>query len=786
MFAAWIAFPLVLWLICLGCGLLIRFLTRADIGTVMLAPLGFATLILIGELASVFSFTAELTAPAATAAAIAGVLLSRPSTPRRWDPWAIAAPLAVFAVYAAPIVLSGEPTFSGYIKLDDTSTFLAITDRIAGHGRDLSGLAPSTYEATLAVNLGSGYPIGAFLPLAVGTSLIGRDAAWLFQPYMAVLGLLLAQCLYGLSGTLGLSRPLRAAVAFVAAQPALLFGYYLWGGVKEIAAALLLATLAMLVPTALQGWRSWRMTLPAGIAAAALVALLSAGGAALWLVPMLLIAGAAGIASQGLRRTAVAAGGLVLFAGAVAAPWLIDGGLLPRDSTSLADPRELGNLLGPLKLWQAWGIWPAGDFRHTPSDSFVTAALIAIAIGAAAIGGVFIWRRRALAPGVFVASLIIGAAALILIGSPWVDGKALATVSPALLFLAVLGAAVLITRGLRIEGAIVMAAIAAGVMWSNAMAYRDVWLAPFDRLSELQAIGTRIAGQGPTLLTSYEPYAVRHFLRDADPEGAAELRRRTVPLRNGDVLHESEFADIDDFALDGLQVYRTLVLRRSPDASRPPLPFQLVFRDQNWEIWQQQGSAKPLDHLPLGTDSEPTAVPSCAAIMSLAAKQGATELAASERPNPMLIPISDLSLPPGWRLDAPGASVVFPERSGVASGNIQVPEDGRYGLWIGGSDHGEVEVRIDGKSVGAETRILDHVGQYRELGTAKLSGGTHRIALSYDRGGPAPGANEDPSAIGPIALSTATGADSRLLTVPLPDAASLCGRPLDWVEAVSG
>ena len=55
---------------------------------------------------------------------------------------ALLAAAAVFAVYAAPIVLSGEPTIAGFIKLDDTATWLALTDRVMEHGRDLGGLAP--------------------------------------------------------------------------------------------------------------------------------------------------------------------------------------------------------------------------------------------------------------------------------------------------------------------------------------------------------------------------------------------------------------------------------------------------------------------------------------------------------------------------------------------------------------------------------------------------------------------------------------------------------------------
>ena len=116
----------------------------------------------------------------------------------------------------------GQATFAGFIKLDDTATWMALTDRVMEHGRSLSGLAPSTYEATLAFNLGKGYPIGAFLPLGVARELVGQDVAWVIQPYMASLGAMLALVLWELPRALvGLAR-LRAVVGFVAAQAALL------------------------------------------------------------------------------------------------------------------------------------------------------------------------------------------------------------------------------------------------------------------------------------------------------------------------------------------------------------------------------------------------------------------------------------------------------------------------------------------------------------------------------------------------------------------------------------
>ena len=95
-------------------------------------------------------------------------------------------------------------------------------------------------------NLADGYPVGAFIPLGVGRALVPMDAAWLIQPYMALLAVLLALSLWDLGGRLITSPRARALVVFAAAQPALLYGYYLWGGVKEIAAAALIALVACL------------------------------------------------------------------------------------------------------------------------------------------------------------------------------------------------------------------------------------------------------------------------------------------------------------------------------------------------------------------------------------------------------------------------------------------------------------------------------------------------------------------------------------------------------------
>jgi hypothetical protein len=784
MLLSWLLFPLLLLALSAGCGLLVNRASGGVLPSPLVAPAGFTVVILVGELASIAPGLADLAAPVTIALAIAGFLLARGSG--RWglERYAALAALGVFAVYAAPIVFSGEPTFAGYIKLDDTATWLALTDRIADAGRDLSGLAPSTYEATLDFNLGSGYPIGAFTPLAIGSTILGRDPAWVFQPYLATMALLLALCLYQLASEVSRRPQLRGAIAFLAAQPALLFGYYLWGGVKEVATALLLALLAALIPTVVEERLTWRGGIPIALAAAATLAVLTAAGASLWLLPMLALAALAVAVRAGgralLTRLGVVAG-LALLA---SLPWLLDAGLLPKDSGALTDPGELGNLIGPLSPWQAVGIWPNGDFRLHPSDSFATVVLIAVALIAAALGLRQIWARRALGPGAFVAGLVLGAFCLAAIGSPWVDGKALATCAPAVLFAACVGAAFLWERGLRVEGGVVLGLIALGVLWSNFLGYREEYVAPYQRLAELEQIGDRIAGQGPALMTEYEPYGARHFLRDADAEGASELRRRPVQLTSGKTLEKGETADIDEFALPGLLEYRTLIPRRSPLASRPPLPFQLLEAGDDYEVWQSDGRPPPLEHLALQGTEGPSAVPSCAEVERLAALPGARHLAASVRSEPTWIELGRLSLPEGWKVGGGGAYVT-PSSDGTATGSFEVAEAGSYGVWLGGSPRGDVTVEVDGQVAGTSGSTLDHADEYRQVGTVDLEPGRHTIAFTYESAGPlSPGTGGEVFPLGPIILSTDTAAEARVEVVNVSEAASLCERPLDWIEAL--
>ena len=217
-----------------------------------------------------------------------------------------------------------------------------------------------------------------------------------------------------------------------------------------------------------------------------------------------------------------------------------------------------------------------GDFRFHPDAELAAYALIAIACLAAVAGLAWCRRRGDPAPLVYVGGALVSCAVLVIAGSPWVGGKALATASPAIPFAALLGVGWLASSGRRLAAAGVAAAVAGGILWSNALGYGGVSLAPHDQLAELERIGDRIEGQGPTLMTEYEPYGARHFLRAADAEGISELRRHDDPAsRRRPRSPRAAPTDTDRVDPGALGYFRTLVVRRSPAQSRPPSPYRL-------------------------------------------------------------------------------------------------------------------------------------------------------------------------------------------------------------------
>jgi hypothetical protein len=812
---SWVLLPLVLAAVGAGWGVLIERLTGVRVG-VLLVPLGLAGALVLASLLTAWSTSAPAAVPLAVAGAVAGLVLGWRYR-RGIAGWPALVALGALLVYGAPVLLSGSATFAGYVRLDDTATWLGITDHVMSHGRSLADLPPSTYSLLLASYVANSYPLGGFMLLGVGHGLTGIDSAWIFQPYLACCGAALALCVYALCEPLVASPRLRALVAFLGAQPALLYGYSLWGGIKELTAAFLLALGAALLARVLaKRPESPRELLPLAVATGGLIVTLGAGAAA-WVLPALLGVVVVWVwrapARARLWPVARDVGLLAAMTALLALPmWVVlssflkgDGNLYTGQSTS----ENLGNLIRPLSGWQLAGIWPVGDFRlRAPAPS--GALLIGVVLLLAATAIWLTVRRRRFEIAAYVGAALAGSAVLQLVDStPWVLGKALAISSPALLTAALLGGALLLAWR-RSAGVLVLVALGGGVLWSNALAYHDVLLAPRARLAELQHIGGLVAGSGLTLMGDYEVYADRHFLRDGAPVEPAEFRPVTLALRDGAILTKSAWADLDSFAPATLAPYRSIVIARSPAQSRPPSLYRLRWRGRYYELWQRPARARSrlLRHVPYGESNalpycgaaqnrpgvqaplcsaDPAAVPPCSQLERLgaAAARAHAQLVAYQRPQPIVARGGDQTRRPApWAQDH-ASQTLTPTTPGRALAQIEVYGNQDYKLWLGGSFSRGFEVSVDGRQVGRVKDELLSIGGYAPVADVYLTPGIHAFALTYPHPDLTPGSGDNQqTSLSAISLQPLRRPRAELLTLTPAQARSLCGRSLDWVELV--
>jgi hypothetical protein len=791
-FICWVAFPLVVALLSLGCGWLLEWGCGRPLPEGLLLPAGLALIVVVAEITTKSSWAAKVTTPLVVVLAVVGLALARPwRRGLRLGGWPLGVAAFVYVAYLAPVLATGEPTFTGYIKLDDTSTWMAMTDRVLSSGHSLAGLAPSTYEATLNAYLTGGEPVGAMLPWGIGRQIVGQDLAWVFQPQLALCGAMLAMSAWALVGPLVRSRALRAAIAFVASQAAITYGYSLWGGIKEVSAAWVLACSVACVIPVLESNARIRSFIPLAAATFAMLGVFGFGGA-VWLAATLVAVGLYSLRAWLGRHGRLGLAGLAALIGVLAFVLIRGAENFARTNGALTGA-ELGNLAAPLRGIQILGIWPAGDFRVNPPDSStLTHVLVYVVVLGVCLCAIAAVRRRWWVLLLYPGGAALGVALTYWKGSPWVVGKALATASPALLLVGLAGMGALVEapsswipweRHRRDGGGLARSrqalatfggvAICAGVLWSNLLAYHHVTIAPYGQLSELAQIGHRFAGDGPALINEYEPYAARHFLRAMDPESPSELRRRLIPLRGGGEVQKGGYADLDEFQIGALLVYRTIVIRTSPAASRPPAPYQLVWAGRWYQVWRRPVMlSRPIvDSVPLGNSVDPTGVPACSDVLRLAREARAGGLlAAVARPAPTVMTVPS-PLPPR---DTNGA--------------FAVAEPGPYRVWLGGSFVRRLRTSVDGVSLGSMHEVLNEAGDWTPLGTIRLRPSAHRIKLSYGDAQLYPGSGGGGRAgpifpVGPLAIAPVTGRLPVTYFAPA-KARALCGRRWDWVEAL--
>ena len=177
-------------------------------------------------------------------------------------------------------------------------------------------------------------------------------------------------------------------------------------------------------------------------------------------------------------------------------------------------------------------------------------------------------------------------------------------------------------------------------------------------------------------------------------------------------------------------------------------------------------------------------MPACADVLRLARAAGTGGVVrAAVTPQPAVGGLDPATAPRGWRATQ---GVLYPDGRGTGTGRatVTLPAAGRYDVWVGGAFRGGASVAVDGVPAGEDRHQLSYAGNWVPFGSADLSAGPHAVTVRLDGGGIHPGVHGvDRYAIGPVALVPA-GRGPRVLEVSPNDAGALCGRRLDWVEAV--
>ena len=791
--AAWLGLPLLLHLVASGVGMTAERVARFPLRDALLAPTGACLAVLVALPVVQLHAPALVTALILVALALTGLILNRRALRARLLPgWPALAALAAYALYLAPVVLSGHWTWLGYNFVNDTAIHLAMIDHVAEHGSAMAGGLPSTHDNAVNGTLSSGYPLGTYGLLAALKWLLPLETAALYQPFIGCLAALAAMAFAALARREGASGPAAAAIALAAAGASITYQYALHGAIKELALVLVLAVVAVLVREALDARLHPGAVALAALCSATGVGVFSAaaGAYSLALGALVLLAVAIERERPARKTIAVAAGvavaAFVVAALPIAADTLSFGnaasGAFAENAGSPTTPTDFGHLLRHLPFYQGFGTWFRDDYRLPLADGLpriATSALIVLAAVLVVVAAAMELRRRRLAAlfalGPALAVYVIAAPRL----SPYADAKLLVALSPMLVFAAGMGAWWLSRRSVAV-GAVAAALLASGVLVSDALAYHHARLAPTDRLLALRD-AVEHAPAGARILTAEWEELAKYFdggrALNVGPEAYSPA---PVEQRNPRAIFHRSF-DLDALTEEYVQRWNAILLRRSPLNSKPPANFTRRYANDDYELWVRADAPSVLDHLPLPGARYGAGPPNCTDVHVLAqrATPGERLVALRRPPVAFFDPAQPESRPRSWgNAETPG--LLVPSSQATARGEVRTPQAGRYRVWVEGGGGRAASVRVDGREVGSAQQI-NTPSQWLEVGTAQLGAGGHEVELSVPGASLAPG-NGYPGELGRVAFELDRPLER--VTVAPGRADELCGRDWDWIDRV--
>jgi hypothetical protein len=820
MIAAWLVFPAVMLAVCSGCGLLLEAVAGWRLPGPLVPVAGFALAMVAVTFAASSTTTAEAATPLIGVLGVGGFILGRGRLRelrrdgRSVGGWALVVAAVVFLLCAAPVVMSGNATFLGYYILNDSSFHLGLANLVVGHGPRTTDLPQDGYTALVGTYILTDYPTGADALLGALSKLDGaQNVAWNLQPYLAVVLALGAAGLYELLDGVVSSRPLRCACALIAGLNGMIYALYAIASIKELVSITMLTMLACLVVRSVDHLRP-RGVIPIVVVTAAVFDALGITAvpwvgvpvavfvlASLWRtrarISAFTRARSLPALSAPISRTgpAITLAGLalaaVLYPIIRTAPTFFHVSSIVLSSASDTGGGALGYLIAPLSKFQMLGIWPDYDFRFGLPHVHITYFLIGIAVASGVLGGLWLIRTRAWPPLLLLVGNGVSAIYLLHRSTPYAASKVMLIVSVAVVLIVTMGAAALSDARRRIEAWILIATLAAGVLWTDGLTYRYDSVAPSGKLHELAAIDSRYNGQGPVLFPYGDSFA-NYLLHDLTPSTSYQPGVQPVPVRNYTPFQQFQLRwDTDNINPPFLDSFRLLVADGSPAFSRPPGNWELIDRGRYYNVWRRTSRVTVIEHVGFGTYPYSSQVPRCGVVTRTArtAIRDHARLAyVLGSTTATLIPARQKSLPPGWVPVGGDPDELIPrEGPGSINGEITAPRSGSYQVWFDGDFSQKFTVSVDGHQVGSIINQLGPLQQATKIATIQLTAGRHTVTISRPAANSLlPGA-DDPNpnnrAVGPL-MFVNNSPNYTVSTIAPKQAKTLCGKSLDWLEII--
>jgi len=797
-----LVYPCVLALLCAGAGLLVDRASGGILPAPLLLTVGAAALIAVSQLTTYAHALAPATPYALAVVAAAGfalgwgrvrALASRGGLERL----RLTVPVLAYALALAPVLLAGRPTFSSFMALSDSAVHMMGADFLMRHGQDYAHLdLRNSYGQFINDYYNTSYPSGADTLFGGSAFLPGLPLIWAFQPFNAFMLAIASGPAWLLARRIGLTGAWAALAALSTVLAALVYGYELVGSVKEITALAMILTLGSLVAA----HRRWLVgpaarAIPFALVLAAGVSALGVAFGAWALVAVAVLAVLAGGRLLGPRRTpralllTAAAGALVVLIAAWPTWRHVSASL--QVAQNIASTGNAGNLPTPLRAIQVFGVWLRGSYKLAPAGVALgaTHVLIVVTLLAALLGAVHLLRIRSHALAGWLAGMLLAWLAVSTFVTTWASAKTLMLTSPAVVLLAWGGVASLRraaacgrspSRSIALLAASLLAlALAGGTLVSDALQYHSANLAPTARYEELASVSSRFAGDGPTLFTDFDEYAL-YELRDLDVGGPDFVYppAALAALAGG----YGRPVELERASPAALLSYPLIVTRRDPSVGRPPFAYRLAWQGAYYQVWRRRpGAVAAISHLALTG----TAAAQCARIGHLARAASASErLIAAPSPALVRIALARAAHPARWGHERRGLVM---SRPGQLEATFALPAAGRWDVWVQGQLMPAVAVAVDGRTLAlisgqlsGNSLVLDTVPPL----PVRLSAGRHSLSVTRRGLSLAPGDGGSAVLDGVFLTSAADNTQRELSTRPAAAWRGLCGRRYDWIELV--